>query len=437
MISVFSFTSQRTPAPLFNCLYCWATNAVEKTDLQASLPHVNGWIVLGTSQRVELVFEGNIQPSEVCLLISRQPGFPADYTVQDLGKIIIHREREKARLYCFRLAAGLESPAVGEHEITEQLKKSWLKSLEHDCSSPFLNQLLDCAISTANRIRKSTTLSKHGKSFSDIVYQCIADFIQKFPSLKPQVLYLGEHHEAKICRQKIAHLHISETLIIRCAGKARRLAEVWKCADKPAGELTTELNKASIIVNFDYSFCSELNEFFGNHQAEMRNRLLIDLSFPSCVSACNSPAHKRINVSTINQALLDSRCILEHDIEVAEQIIAHELNQLRVDSESDFESFNNLLEVLRGEMEHVRLRHVELHSKRFSNEEYEQLHKFSRSLTSALMHKLSHELDVFQNKTSERKIEPEKQDKTNSPAPTVKVKPAISVLRLNDKSTKR
>ena len=128
-------------------------------------PHVTEAVILSTCNRTEIYafvekFHGAYHDVREFLsaITFQPPEVFADY-------LYTHYDAEAAR-HLFRVAAGLDSAVVGEHEVLGQLRRAWELSQAERCAGPVLAPLFRHAVETGKRARTDTAISRNIASVS-------------------------------------------------------------------------------------------------------------------------------------------------------------------------------------------------------------------------------------------------------------------------------
>lgn len=391
MITVFSFTHQRTPEELFQQLHAVASMWKFTPQLFPVHTKIRGMLVLQTIDRIEFYFDSVAFPADFILDLSNSVENAFCNAQAKLKDSAVVLSNEKAKLHGLRVAAGLESVAVGEPEILVQLQTAWIESNKLGLSSRQLNSCIQRFIESGERVRREValenTLSISRVAVEEIQRRC-ASGNQK------NILIFGTGPYTESLSKRLAKQGDYTLFFVNsCLGKSRKFAASYSGIPTPIHEFFTSLNQAHVLV-----ITQPLPENFLLESS----LLVIDLSLPDSNfhHFISGPNVFYSSWNDLSQIILNNREIHEEEIEHAENILTEELNKMELEDSHD--SSKSLMETLRAEMEQVRLRHVELHSKRFAVEEYDQLHKFSRSLTSALLHKLTNQLQELSKESAPR-----------------------------------
>ena len=204
--------------------------------------------------------------------------------------------------HLFKVAAGIDSQIIGDHEILSQLKIAAKFAKKHDCINNFLERLVNFAIASSKRIKTETMLSSGTVSVSYAAVEIIREKIP-VPDGK-KILLVGTGKLGHTIGGNIGtylpgcQLHFCN----RTDEKASALAEKCKAGFIPYAALSTAANEADIIV---VSTTSETYTLLPSFFTTQKERLLLDLSIPQNVdpSVTNLPGTTLMNVDEISMIL--------------------------------------------------------------------------------------------------------------------------------------
>jgi len=77
--------------------------------------------------------------------------------------------------HLFRVAAGLESPLLGETAILGQIRKAYDEARAGDKLTPNMNKLFQTAIHVGHRVRTETAISRGAVSYSQVTVELLMD----------------------------------------------------------------------------------------------------------------------------------------------------------------------------------------------------------------------------------------------------------------------
>ncbi len=126
-------------------------------------------VIVATCHRSEIyaLCEGEKPEQEIAGLISRWRGLdPAD-----VASACFHREGPDAVRHLFRVAAGLESMALGESEVLGQVRTALRVAREAGATRAVSHRLFESAVATGKRVRSETEIARHPLSVSSIGYE--------------------------------------------------------------------------------------------------------------------------------------------------------------------------------------------------------------------------------------------------------------------------
>jgi len=362
-------------------------------ELLRNADSISGVVILATCHRVE-IFGTSQHVDRACeqIMDLYAESISIDRVTLE-NDFMIYRGRQVVRRL-MEIAGGLDSVAIGENEILGQVRRARLESLDLGTTEPLLDQLFERACITGKRIRTETNLGKGTTSLSETALQVLESQIEPSEEHHLIILGAGEFSE-RILRRAVSSGWMNLTVLNRCSGKARKLAEKYNAkSDALANAKETLMNSDVIITTTAAKEVLVTDEFLGKRLdiATFRPLYLVDMSTPHNI---DPNMKNKDGVTLITLAELTKR--VEETREVRNEETAEAMRI--VDEEEDkfyrfqrMEISRQVIAGLRREMDSIRRKHVEIHARRFSPAEYEQLQKFSKSLTSALLHKLTTQL---------------------------------------------
>jgi glutamyl-tRNA reductase len=132
----------------------------------SSIDGITGVVLLQTCNRVEIFLE--TETRELNGVIKAWEELSDD---TKLGQDVEIVWEEGAIRHLFRLAAGLESMAIGENEILHQIKEAYLLSSKLNLLSRSLRSVFDEALKIGKRVRSSTSLGKKRISIAEMAVE--------------------------------------------------------------------------------------------------------------------------------------------------------------------------------------------------------------------------------------------------------------------------
>ncbi len=243
-----------------------------------ALPGVYESVLLSTCNRTEVLLVTASGPpvEEITHLLSTvrhvAPGSFSSY-------LAIHRDVDAAR-HILRIAAGLESMVVGEHQILGQVRQAFDAARAAGATGPVLNRLLQLAIAGGRRVRRQTGLSRRASS----VPQAARDLSQRLlGSLRGRpVVIVGAGEVAGIAAKLFAASGARITAVANRTVSAARLIASRYGAESLAlddvGDAAASADVLVVSVGADQPVLGP--QAFDRMGARSTRLLVIDLGVP-------------------------------------------------------------------------------------------------------------------------------------------------------------
>lgn len=147
----------------------------------------------------------------------------------------------------FSTSAGLESQAVGEHQITGQIRDALLIAREENTIGAVLDELIRHAIHTGKKVRQETNIGKFSASLATVGFELIAQEGYKFED--SVFLVIGTGNMANLVttvldRTKIKKLYVASHDFDR----ANEMANEWNGEAVQMDKMHAALSEANIII---------------------------------------------------------------------------------------------------------------------------------------------------------------------------------------------
>jgi glutamyl-tRNA reductase len=128
-------------------------------------PHLSEAVVLSTCMRTEVYasverFHGGV--SDVRGFLARLSGSPSEDFADDLYSYF----EDGAAAHLFEVAAGIDSPVLGEGEILGQVRNAWERAWEESAAGSTLSALFRHAVEVGKRARSETAIARGITSLS-------------------------------------------------------------------------------------------------------------------------------------------------------------------------------------------------------------------------------------------------------------------------------
>lgn len=230
--------------------------------------------------------------------------------------------------HLFKMAAGIDSQIIGDHEILSQLKSAVKFAKQHHCINNFLERVINFAIESSKRIKTETQLSSGTVSVS---YAAIEIIKEKVPDLaNKKVLIVGTGKFGNNIAGNIT-TYLPECPLVYCNRtdeKAAELAEKSNAGFMPYHKLPSAANDADIII---VSTSSETYTILPSFFTSRKERLILDLSIPQNVDPAvqGIPAVELMNVDEISAILDKTIHMRKAELPKALRVIDEKIEELK------------------------------------------------------------------------------------------------------------
>jgi glutamyl-tRNA reductase len=139
--------------------------------------------------------------------------------------------------HLFKVASGLDSMVLGEHEILGQVKDAYISAVEEKASGKTLSRLFHNSFRVARRIRRETLIASGLSSVSSVACRLAEDILGNLSTKKILIIGAGKigKRTANYLRKRGAENIIlcnrtyqkAEELAQRLGGKPIELANLW------------------------------------------------------------------------------------------------------------------------------------------------------------------------------------------------------------------
>ena len=208
---------------------------------------LTGAIVLSTCNRTEIYFDysgSNIESFSDYMLSTLINWRKADTHVK---QHFYTYYGENVSRHLFRVAAGLDSMALGEYQIVGQLKEAFAISERQNINSSVLIRLFNKAFEAGKSVRTNTELSKGAVSIS---YAAVELAAQKLRNLTSHpALLIGAGQTGELTMQNMVKKGCTKfTVVNRTFEKAAELAERYNGEARTLEELDDLLLNHDIVI---------------------------------------------------------------------------------------------------------------------------------------------------------------------------------------------
>jgi len=270
--------------------------------------------VLITCHRIEFYCtspDGNDPRLAISRLYSERD-LPVSITVDQ--RWFVRQESSVAR-HLFKVAAGLDSPLIGEHQVLGQVKAAYSAACAVSGPGKVLHKLFHYAFKTAKRVRLETDIGIGAQGLAgaalDIARATIPD---QFAGLK--VVVVGVNESTAMLLPRLVREQAAVKLVNRTLYKAEKVARPFNIQALSLEQVNLALSDADLLISATAAPGYVVNPSHLVTRNKNKPLLIIDLAVPRDVD----PAVR--NFGFVSLWDLDD---LKHHLEQSEQSRASEL----------------------------------------------------------------------------------------------------------------
>lgn len=344
--------------------------------------------LLSTCNRIELYAAAAPSARDALLtLLSDITGCPID----EIAPVSYLLHGEQAVRHLCRVAAGLESLAVGEPQILGQVSDAYALSLSHGAAGPVLSAMFRGAIRAGRRARTETGIGRHPVSVSSVATRAVASLVPNLPTAS--VLLIGGGEMSGLAAAALHRRGVRDlTVMTRTLEGAEEFAGLHGARTATFERLQDCLATADVVV----SSTSAPHQIVGADivAAAMARRperqlILVDIAVPRDIdpAAANVPNVTLLDMDELQRHVEANVAVREGEIPGVEAIVEAEaaltldwLHRLDVAP---------LVAELRAHTDDIRrtvLDRARRHFAHLSEDDQRRLEWFSASLVNAILH---------------------------------------------------
>ncbi len=371
--------------------------ATSGDDPSTAAPPPWGWheaVLLATCHRVECYGVVDDAPGAIRSELLDQLSSRSGADRRALDAVSYTRSGRGAVDHLCRVAAGLDSLALGEAQILHQLKRAKASAEDRHTIGPVLHQLVQRAIHLGKRARTETDISRHPVSMASIGVDRAAARLESLAD--KAALVVGAGHIATLAARRLRDHGIGEMRIAnRHRERAASLVDSYGARFFTLAELRSALEGVDLVISASGASETLLQ------RADLANALddrasplvVVDLALPRDVdpkvdALSGVELH---NVDDLRDVVQAHRKRRQAAIEPIERMIAQEVEQFAGwMKERDAAS---LIGALRHRAEAIRAEELESTLRRLQLDDPDQ-EALVEQLTRRLMNKLLHQPTV-------------------------------------------
>ena len=290
MYALISFSHENTNLDLRERLHVDDALAKELLASFVRLDLVEEALLLSTCNRCEIyVFlQAGLEKEaalraleEIIEIFALKKGLPKEL-LQGVPRLLCDTE---AIYHTFCVASALLSLAIGETQISGQLKAAYRLSYEEGFASKHLTRLMHFAFRCAAEVRNKTDISKNPISIASVAASVAIDFLAtnaaKFSNQRPRLLVIGAGEMGILCLKYLSKHDCHLSLCNRTHARAKAALDSLGLADRVSlldfSSLKSRLNDYHVVLGAaSGGSLVSIDDLASSHL----KRLFVDLALP-------------------------------------------------------------------------------------------------------------------------------------------------------------
>lgn len=192
-------------------------------ELGTRFPHAE-LAILSTCNRTEVYvarpLHGHPRIEQVIAWLAERHGS----TVDELSPLLYHLDNERAIRHLFRVAGGLDSMVLGEHQIVAQVRAAYDAAQRAETAGKALHRVFQHALSTSKRVRGAAGLADQRRSVAGAAVEFARHLFDDLSS--KTVLAIGAGEMAKLTARHFRSIRPGRLVVTnRTAQRAQHLAD--------------------------------------------------------------------------------------------------------------------------------------------------------------------------------------------------------------------
>lgn len=281
-----------------------------------------GFFILSTCNRTE-IYSASLDVEDIIQLFKAH----TDLSYEEIKQHIFVKRDSQAFNHVFRVASGIDSQILGDYEIIGQMRGAFNRAKDMDCTSGFLEKIVNSALHCSRMVRQKTSISDGTTSVSYAVIQKIKTLYDTAQQTDICILGLGKIGTNTVENVRSYLPNFGLTAVNRNITKAEALAEKHDINFDAIENLNQTLKSKQILVvatGADQAIVQK------EHITDSSVEVIFDLSMPSNVSKdVQEMEHiTYFDIDTLSQRVQQVLKKRKQDIPLAEAIIQEHIDEI-------------------------------------------------------------------------------------------------------------
>jgi glutamyl-tRNA reductase len=305
----------------------------------------------------------------------------------DLQDYIVSLRGEAVVEHLLRVACGLNSIMLGEHEVLGQVGDALENSRERGTVGPLLERLFQAAIRAGRRARAETEIGRGGTSLAHAAVQAADRAVPE--DERGRVVILGAGRMGAMAAARFQKGAWDSVVVVnRSTERAEELAATLGCDFSTLEALPELLGEARVVV----AATSAGEPVVGEAELSLRlagdadSLLLVDLGNPRNVASGvqDLDGVQVLGLDELREVGSDNLRQRENQIAPVEAIVDEEFERFR--AWLAHRSVVPLVRRMRESFREVAMAEMQRHARHFSDEDQASLERYTEALINKLLH---------------------------------------------------
>jgi glutamyl-tRNA reductase len=359
-----------------------------------SMQEVEGIVIVSTCNRLEFYFSLNRKTNLFSVIMD----FYSEEKIIDTPankNLFYEYNGIEAVKHLFSVTTGLDSMLLGEYQVQGQIKDAYSIACSEKTTDKILHKLFHAAFRIGKTVRTKTKIGSGNQSLSGVAFNIIKEKLHS----GDVITIVGVNQNTKIIADKLFEAGFSNLLFVnRTLHKAQELAAKFKGTAFSLDKIDVPLSHSKCLFS-----CTGAPGCIIS--SELINKIYLKSGFPKLIIDMAVPRDVEPNGIINDVELIDLESLKKYlelqkkeisfDLPIAEKIISGEADIFEAWGESQYDE---RIFLLNEKMETIRLQLLNETSLQISEDEFELLDKYSRSLTHRIKSILIQSLKIKDNK---------------------------------------
>jgi glutamyl-tRNA reductase len=259
----------------------------------------------------------------------------ADYRGLPVATLDPHLSRwvntDAVRHLC-RVAAGLDSMVIGEHEVLGQVVAAHKLAASESTTGPVLDATFQTAVRAGRRARSETDIARHPASVSSEAVRLLAEIRPDLATAR--ALIVGTGQAGRLAGEALRKRGVRRLGVVgRTAAHADAMARGWHAETLPWHSLESALREADVVVSSTGAphavLTRELIESALRGRAPVRELLIADIAVPRDVEpAVRALAGVTVlDLDDVQRRVSDNLAARQREVPTVEAIVEEEVGR--------------------------------------------------------------------------------------------------------------